>query len=84
MSDKPQQIPSVGRIVHYVGSTGAHYAATITQVDNIGLMEPFISAPEVSLCVMKPDAIGFHQCVPFDPAGDKSHTWHWPEFVPNK
>lgn len=84
------QVPSVGRIVHYVAygtpggefPAGAHRAAMITQVDNIGL-GTFDERPEVSLVVFNPTGLFFNQCVPFDPSGETPGTWHWPESVPS-
>lgn len=76
----PEQAPSVGRVVHYVSPRGGHRAAIITILDNIGLADPFISHPEVSLCVFNPDGLAFLTAVPFDADGE-AHTWHWPERV---
>lgn len=77
---------AVRRIVHYVAygtpggefPAGAYRAAIITQLDNVGLTEPFISSPEVSLCVLNPTGVFFNSEIPYD-LDQKPGTWHWPE-----
>lgn len=76
------QQPSIGRIVHYVayGTPGGEYkpehrAAIITQVADV-------NDHHVGLCILNPTGMFFNQDVPFDPSGQRSGTWHWPEFVP--
>lgn len=84
------QTPSVGRVVHYVAygtpggesPAGAHRAAIITQIDNIGLSQQYIDHPEVSLCVLNPNGMYFAQCVSYSEQMDEPGSWHWPEHVP--
>lgn len=75
------QVPSVGRIVHYVAygtpggefPAGAHRAAIVTAVDY-----PDRPDSSVGLCVLNPTGIFFNIEVPHDPYGAPG-TWHWPE-----
>lgn len=77
------QVPSVGRVVHYVAfgtpggeyPVGAHRAAIITQVHN----ERY-----VDLCVLNPTGLFFNQSCECDAAGQKPGSWHWPEYVPEQ
>lgn len=75
-----KEVPSVGRIVHYVayGTPGgefpakAHRAAIVTAVeDEAGHM--------VSLCVLNPTGMFFDRHLPYDSTAQMSGTWHWPE-----
>lgn len=82
---KPQQVPSVGRVVHYVahGSpngeypAGKHRAAIITEVSP--QPEPGSAA---SLCVLNPSGLYFARWCPYDASGALAGSWHWPEHVP--
>lgn len=84
--EAPMQGLTPGRIVHYVAygtpsgefPAGAHRAAIITQLDNVGLGQ-FEKAPEVSLCVFNPTGLHFRSSVPFDDDQKKPGTWHWIE-----
>lgn len=79
------QVPSVGRIVHYVAygtpggeyKAGAHRAAIITEVygpsDN--------PSNAVGLAVLNPTGLFFQSSITHDPTGQKPGTWHWPEYV---
>lgn len=85
MSDKPEsteshtgeftpvEVPTVGRIVHYVGlgvhHSPRHQAAIITAAHDSGL---------VSLCVLNTSGVLFEHSIPFDQGFDGG-TWHWPE-----
>jgi len=83
----PEQVPSIGRVVHYVAygtpggefPAGAHRAAIITEVD--AKDTPIMS---VGLAVLNPTGLFFHRGVLMDPAGQQPGTWHWPEYVPAK
>lgn len=78
------QVPSIGRIVHYVAfgtpggeyPAGAHRAAIITEVD--AKDTPIMS---VGLCILNPTGMFFTRGVLFDDANTPG-TWHWPEYVP--
>jgi hypothetical protein len=73
------QIPSIGRIVHYIayGTPGGEYlpehrAAIITSVGVNG---------QVSLAVLNPSGMFFNECVAYDDTAQCGGTWHWPEMV---
>ncbi len=80
-----QQIPSIGRVVHYVAygtpggefPAGAHRAAIITEYD--ARDTPIQS---VGLVVLNPTGLFFHRGVLMDPTGQQPGSWHWPEYVP--
>lgn len=73
------QVPSVGRIVHYVAygtpggeyAEGAHRAAIITELGVNG---------QCALAILNPTGMFFNECVPH---GEHlaPGTWHWPERV---
>ncbi len=81
-----QQVPSVGRMVHYISygtpggefPAGAHRAAIITE---IGYRD---DPHEIGLCVFNPTGLFFNRNIPYDPTGQMPGTWHWPEYVPAK
>lgn len=70
---KPQQVPSVGRVVHFVHGD-RHLPAIITDPAN-GLT--------IALTVFMVDEPPFTTLAGYDESGAPS-TWHWPEFVPAK
>jgi len=84
-----QQVPSVGRVVHWVAygtpggeyPEGVHRAAIITEVEGPGYVP---GDGRVGLCVLNPAGIYFNRFTPHDPQGNQPGTWHWPEFVPPK
>lgn len=76
-----EQVPSIGRIVHYVayGTPKGEYlpehrAAIITEVHDERV---------VGLAVLNPTGLFFHRNITYNAAG-ASGTWHWPEYVPAK
>lgn len=79
-----RQIPSIGRVVHYVayGTPGGEYppaalrAAIITEVD-----EPDNPESPVGLAVLNPTGLFFNRHCPFGP---NPGGWVWPAFVPPK
>lgn len=82
--DNKQQIPSVGRMVHYFayGTPGGEFpasvarAAVITEVDTPG--DPFSA---VGLCVMNPSGLFFNPHVPYMDEGPLAGHWGWPVYV---
>ena len=87
----PDQIPSIGRIVHYVAygtpggefPAGVHRAAIITEVYATPTREhPDHISTNVGLAVLNPTGLFFNRHIPFELTGQTPGTWHWPEFVP--
>jgi hypothetical protein len=74
-----EQIPSVGRIVHFVYGD-QHYAAIITAVATVQEGE---IVGETWLIVFPPNQAPFTTRAQQDQFGNPS-TWHWPEYVPAK
>jgi hypothetical protein len=82
MSERPQQTPSVGRMVHFVHGA-VHCAAIITDpafqdhgidgLDDMRIMQ--------SLAVFPPNSEPFTTIAAYD-ASAAPATWHWPEYVP--
>lgn len=79
----PEQVPSVGRVVHFVNGT-QHVPAIITQVDYA------VDVPSdangwfgQALTVFPVGELPFTTVAKCDPACAPA-TWHWPEFVPAK
>lgn len=83
----PEQVPSIGRVVHYVlpdgRNPGEHRPAFIVKVwgpTSVNL-QVFVDGtndyPEYAGSV-------WATSVPFDPSGEQPSSWHWPEYVPAK
>lgn len=78
------QMPTVGRIVHFVmagasGSKPPHRAAMITLVGDHGIEDSveltvFLSHGDSREVLMRRQ-----RDVPFDATGTIPYTWHWPE-----
>lgn len=87
-----EQVPSVGRVVHYVayGTPNGEYlpehrAAIITEVyANPTQQDPDHLSTDVGLCVLNPTGQFFNRRVPLDITGKAGGSWHWPEYVPAK
>jgi hypothetical protein len=63
--------PTIGRIVHYVASAGAHWPAIITRV---------WPNETVNLHVLADGRAAFHYTsAPHDETGNAISSWHWPE-----
>lgn len=69
----PEQVPSVGRVVHFVTTNLTHYPADITSVSPEGHITLFVKDSGLG-------ATYFQYRVPFDPDCAPG-TWHWPERV---
>lgn len=84
---KPQQAPSVGRVVHFVYGD-KHVPALITDVDYpvksaASDPDPY-QGPYQSLAVFLPmEPEPFVTVARNDESGAPG-TWHWPEYVPAK
>ena len=81
----PEQVPSIGRVVHYVlpdgRYPGEHRPAFIVKVwgpTSVNL-QVFVDGTNDY-----PDYNGsvWATSVPFDSSGEQPRSWHWPEFVP--
>jgi hypothetical protein len=84
-----EQIPSVGRIVHYVayGTPGGEFpagvcrAAVITEVErDYDDVPDGVVTGRVGVCVVIPSGLFFNREISFDEARAPG-TWHWPERV---
>jgi hypothetical protein len=90
------QVPSVGRIVHYVMSDGRypgeHRPAIIVKVweegnpDSFVQLQVFTDGPNDYFSPTDPgySGIAWRTSVHHDETEKKQASWHWPEFVPTK
>jgi hypothetical protein len=86
---KIKQVPSVGRVVHYVAygtpggeyAAGAHRAAIVAEV--IECTDPAQTGEWLNLMIVNPTGIHFNKAWN-DEIEKKPGTWHWPEFVPGR
>lgn len=71
-----EQVPSVGRIVHYVSGSGAHRPAIIIDAhsydDTVSLFAFLMPAEGSTL---------WHVQCKHDEELKDHDTWHWPEYV---
>lgn len=76
-----EQIPSIGRIVHYIPlPSGEHRPAIIVKVWN----DPATPAASCNLHVFLDKYEIGEQDVTSITQGDGPGHWHWPEYVPAK
>lgn len=72
------QVPSVGRIVHYVDARGIkHWPAMVVDV-----LTPGDPTSNLTLRVFAGNSDVYLPDVPHRPTGLFTKTWHWPEPVP--
>jgi hypothetical protein len=81
---RPEQVPTLGRIVHFVlpdssQNAGAHRAAIVTNPEPDTYPNLFVFIDDL----MDPPVADNRSArsVEFDPTGTKPGTWHWPERV---
>lgn len=84
---------SIGRIVHYVshGSpvredgmqvySSQCRAAVITEVWYVDKVGTSLATADISLCVLNPTGLFFHESCEHDENEKRGGTWHWPERV---
>lgn len=90
---EPAQLPSVGRMVHYVayGTPGGEFpagvcrAAIITEVNvlhpgssGVNQLNPQGKMTSVGVLVMNPTGLFFNRGIPYN-EGKAPGSWHWPE-----
>jgi len=71
------QSPSVGRVVHYVATNGAHVPADVCGIFEDGTVNLFVKDSTTQRAF-------FTYSVPMDADGIAVGSWHWPEYVPTK
>lgn len=78
-----EQVPSIGRVVHFVDS-GKHLPAIVVDPD-YHIIEPAKNEAPIQqvLTVFPFFAAPYSVCAICDPNGAPG-TWHWPEYVPAK
>ena len=85
MSEKQQQVPSIGRVVHFVYG-GVHVPAIITDPAFVVREEGKPDWEGQALTVFLPNAAPFTTVAVHQdevaPGTWNNATWHWPEFVP--
>ncbi len=81
-----EQVPSVGRVVHFVHGD-RHYAAIITAVDSREIEHQqdgsHVMRTGQTLFVMPPMDAPFSTVAEYNDDATPA-TWHWPEYVPAK
>jgi hypothetical protein len=85
---KPQQVLSVGRVVHVVTFNGKHRPAFVLDpVNNITIQVLAFTNPRDHINDQGLAGNGvawlLDEC-PHDPTAQQPGSWHWPEYVPAK
>jgi hypothetical protein len=83
---KPQQIPSVGRVVHVVTFDGFHRPADIVDPQDGETLCLLVKVRPTDLIrdgAAHNTVIWFIDDCPHDES-KAPNTWHWPEYVPAK
>lgn len=93
MGDTKQQVPSVGRVVHYVLEAGPHQydhrPALIVRTwgdtpDALVNLQVFVDGSNDYYPHQGPEPLTlWRTSVHYDPTGTVANSWHWPEFVPS-
>jgi hypothetical protein len=78
-----QQVPSIGRIVHYVsyGTPGGEHHSECRAAIVTELAHDDESSDVVGLAVLTPSGSFFNRAAQ-DENGHEGGTWHWPERTP--
>lgn len=72
-----EQVPSIGRIVHYVATNGSCIPADICAVHEDGSATLFVKD-------WTTERAYFAYRIPMDSDAAIIGCWHWPEYVPAK
>lgn len=83
------QVPSIGRVVHFVMPNGQHRPAIVVQVwnEDVVNLQVFTDGSNDAGVVVYPNTGGYVQwqtSVHHAENEPGPHTWHWPEYVPAK
>lgn len=77
--DKPVEIVTVGRSVHFVMPGGGHRSAVVVETGVAGIED----SVDLTVYLQRGDSIAefirrYHH-VPFCAGGELPYSWHWPE-----
>jgi hypothetical protein len=77
------QVPSIGRVVHYVsyGTPGGEFPSTCRAAIITAVGRKKKGVAQVSLFVMNPEGVFLNQNVPYSEDASVGGSWHWPERV---
>ena len=85
---RPQQVPSVGRVVHVVTFNNQHRPAHIVDPGNGETITVIAFIKPTDIINAETQQAGsvlwyLDEC-PHDPTGKQPGSYHWPEYVPAK